>query len=105
MVTNRRMMREIAAEKVTILFYSVFEKSGKRMLKPLGFDTEISLKMVRAILDNTIISSFYDTLSRNLEERGVASGSKVQLRAKFSPNHDIIDPQLTGTIVLCEVVV
>jgi hypothetical protein len=103
MVTNRKLMREIAAEKVTILFYTLIEKNGKRMLKPLAFDTQISLKMVRAILDNTIISSFYDTLSRNLEDRGVPPGSTIQLRAKFSPNHAMIDPQLTGTIVLCEV--
>ncbi|HSB47589.1 MAG TPA: hypothetical protein VLD37_06255 [Candidatus Bilamarchaeum sp.] len=103
MVNNRKLMREIAAEKVTVLFYEIDEKSGKRMLRPLKFDTQISLKMVRAILDNTIISSFYDTLSKNLEERGVSPGSTIQLRARFSPNHSMIDPQLTGTVVLCEV--
>lgn len=103
MVTNRKLMREIAAEKVTILFYSVSDKAGRRMLKPLGFDTQISLKMVRAILDNTIVSAFYDTLSRNLQERGIPEGSLVQLRAKFSPNHSMIDEQLKGTVVLCEV--
>jgi hypothetical protein len=103
MVTTRKIMREIASEKVTVLFYKVIEKDGKKMFKPLGFETEVSLKMVRAILDNTIISAFYDTLTRNLEDRGVVAGTTIQLRAKFAPNHSMIDPQLTGTIVLCEV--
>lgn len=73
------------------------------MLKPIDIKTKISLKMVRAILDNTIISGFYSTLSRNLIERGVKEGSLVQLRAKFSPEHAMIDPQLSGTKILCEV--
>lgn len=103
MVTNRKLMRDIASEKVDVLFYQVVEKDGKKMLRPLDFDTSISLKMVRAILDDTIVSAFYDTLSRNLLERGVNPGTTVQLRAKFRPNHAMIDPQLTGTRVLCEV--
>ena len=103
MISARSIKKTAAAEKVDILFYLMIQKGGKNMLKPLGFDTKISLMMVRAILDDTIIPSFYDTLSRNLQERGVAVGSKVQLRAKFSEAHSIIDPQLKGTIILCEV--
>lgn len=103
MVSSRRLMREIASEKVRVLFYQVAEKDGKKMLRPLDFDTSVPLKMVRAILDDTIISNFYDTLSRNLRERGVEPGTVVQLRAKFSENHSMIDPQLAGTKVLCEV--
>ena len=103
MVSTRNINKSIASEKVGILFYLIIEKGGQRMLKPLGFETSISLKMVRAILDDTIIDSFYSTLSRNLRERGVPEGSKVQLRAKFSPEHAMLDPQLSGTKVLCEV--
>jgi hypothetical protein len=105
MVNAKKLGREIAGEKVDILFYLVIEKEGKRMLKPLGFDTKISLGLVRAILDDTVIRSFYSTLSRNLIERGVEAGSTVQLRARFSPNHSMVDPQLTGTRVLCEVTI
>ncbi len=105
MVSSRQINKNLAQEKVDILFYEVILKDSKKMLKPLKFDTKISLKMVRAILDDTIISNFYDTLSKNLLERGVKKGSKIQLRAKFSADHAIIDPQLTGTIVLCEVTV
>jgi len=103
MVSSRSLKKSIASEKVDVLFYLVMEKQGKRMLKPLGFDTSISLKLVRAILDDTVIPNFYDTLSKNLLDRGVASGSRVQLRAKFRPSHLMVDPQLTGTKVLCEV--
>ena len=84
MVSRRSLDRNLALEKVDVLFYKVIEKDGKRMLKPLKLDTKVSLKLVRAIADNTIITSFYDTLSKNLRERGVAPGTKVQLRAKFS---------------------
>jgi hypothetical protein len=52
-----------------------------------------------------VITSFYDTLSRNLRERGVAPGTKVQLRAKFSEGHAMLDPALKGTRILCEVTV
>ena len=93
----------MASEKVDILFYLILEKDGKRMLKPLNFDTKISLGLVKAILDDTVIPSFYDTLSKNLIERGVARGSKVQIRAKFSPGHAMLNPDLKGVRVLCEV--
>ncbi len=104
MVSTRNLNRSLASEKVDILFYLVIEKDGSRMLKPLKFETKIPLMMARAILDDTIIRSFYETLSRNLRERGVKEGSKVQLRARFSPEHAMLDPQLNGTKVLCEVV-
>jgi len=103
MVSRRNLDRGLASEKVTIVFYKVIERSGKRMLKPLKFDTHVSLKLVRAIADNTVVLSFYDILAKNLRERGVAAGSKVQLRAKFSPAHEMLDPALKGTRVLCEV--
>ena len=103
MVSRRSLNREMASEKVAILFYLIIEKNGKRMLKPLNFDTKISLGLVKAILDNTVIPSFYDTLSKNLIERGVKPGSKIQIRAKFSDSHNMLNPELKGVRVLCEV--
>jgi hypothetical protein len=103
MVSRRNLDRTLANEKVDLVFYLIIERDGKRMLKPLKLDTKVSLKLVRAIADDTIIPSFYDTLARNLRERGVAPGSKVQLRAKFSPAHEMLDPVLKGTRILCEV--
>ncbi|MFN7991689.1 MAG: hypothetical protein U0R44_06035 [Candidatus Micrarchaeia archaeon] len=104
-MSRRDLNRNLASEKVAIIFYKVIEKGDARMLKPLSMDTSISLKMVRAILDNTIIPAFYSTLSKNLVERGVAPGTRVQLRARFSPEHSMLDPQLVGTKVLCEVTI
>ena len=103
MISRRNLDRNLALEKVDVIFYQVVEKGGKRMLKPLKMDTKVSLKLVRAIADNTVITSFYDTLSRNLRERGVAPGTVVQLRAKFSEGHAMLDPALKGTRILCEV--
>jgi hypothetical protein len=105
MALRRNLDRNLALEKVDILFYQIIEKNGKRMLKPLKLDTKVSLKLVRAIADNTVIPGFYDTLARNLRERGVAPGTKVQLRAKFPPAHEMLDPALKGVRVLCEVTV
>ena len=103
MINSRKLNRTMASEKVEVLFYKVITKDGKRMLKPLGFTTKVSLGVVRAILDNTVIPSFYDVLSKNLIERGVAAGSKVQLRAKFTESHTMLNPELKGTRILCEV--
>ena len=103
MISRRNLNKSAATEKVDILFYLIIEKKGKRMLKPLKIDTKVSLKLVRAVLDDTIIPNFYTTLAENLRERGVAPGSRVQLRAKFSPSHEMIDPALKGTTILCEV--
>ncbi|MBI5227827.1 hypothetical protein HY988_04540 [Candidatus Micrarchaeota archaeon] len=105
MVSTRSLNRTLALEKVDILFYQVIEKSGKKMLKPMKIDTQVSIKMIRAILDNTIIPTFYETLSKNLEERGVKPGTRVQLRAKFNASHALVDPVLSGTKILCEVTV
>lgn len=105
MVSRRSMERSAAAEEVEIIFYQVIEKDDKKILKPLKFGTKVSLKLVRSITDKTVISNFYETLSKNLMERGIEKGTKVQLRAKFSKNHEIVDPSLKGTIILCEVVV
>lgn len=105
MVNSKMLNKSMASEKVDIVFYLVIEKGDKRMLKPLGFDTQISLGLLRAVLDDTVIPTFYDTLSKNLRERGVTPGSRVQLRAKFSQSHKMIDPQLTGTKILCEVTI
>jgi len=103
MVSRRNIDRSLANEKVDLIFYQIIEKGGKRMLKPLKLDTKVSLKLVRAIADDTVIPSFYDTLAKNLRERGVAPGSKIQLRAKFNSVHEMVDPVLKGTRVLCEV--
>ncbi len=103
MVSRKKLDRSAATEPVDLVFYLIIEKEGRRMLKPLKLDTKVPLKLVRAIADDTIVSSFYSTLVKNLIERGVEPGSKVQLRAKFSPTHELIDPALKGTRVLCEV--
>jgi hypothetical protein len=103
MVSRKKLDRTAANEPVDLLFYKIIEKDGRRMLKPLKIETKVPLKLVRAIADDTIVPSFYATLSKNLIERGVEEGTKVQLRAKFSPNHELIDPALKGIKVLCEV--
>jgi len=103
MISRRNLDRSLATERVDLVFYLVIEKDGKRMLKPLKLDTKVPLKLVRAIADDTIIPSFYETLSRDLRDRGVEPGSKVQVRAKFSESHEMLDPALKGTKVLCEV--
>jgi len=103
MIGSRSLRKTIASDKVGLCFYIVGVKDGKKVLKPAGCDTEVSLKLVRAILDDTVIPTFYETLSHNLIDKGIPVGSKVQLRAKFKPSHAMLDPQLTGTKVLCEV--
>jgi hypothetical protein len=102
-----RFDKSLANEKVQLLFYLIIEKGDKRLLKPLKFEHEIavSLKLVRAIADDTVIPTFYETLQKNLLERGVKPGSKVQMRAKFNEKHAMLDPVFTGTRVLCEVTV
>jgi hypothetical protein len=105
MISRRNLDRSLANEKVDVLFYQVIERDGKRMLKPLKIETKVSLKLVRAVADNTIIPSFYETLSKNLRERGVAPGTKVQLRARFSADHEMLDPALKGIKIICELVV
>ncbi len=103
MVSRRSLDRNLATEKVDLQFYLVIERGGKRMLKPLKLDTKVPLKLVRAIADDTIIPEFYATLAKDLRARGVEPGSKVQVRAKFGPEHEMFDPALKGTRVLCEV--
>ena len=103
MLNSKKLDKTMASEKVGIRFYTRIEKNGKSMLKPLTFTTEISLKLVRAILDNTIIPEFYDTLAKNLKDRGVKEGSTVQVRAEFKEVHTMLHPELKGTKVLCEV--
>lgn len=103
MVSRRNLDRSLASEKVDLQFYLVIERGGKRMLKPLKMDVKVPLKLVRAIADDTVIPTFYETLAKDLRERGVAAGSKVQVRAKFSSVHEMVDPVLKGTRVLCEV--
>jgi len=102
MVSRRNLDRSLAREKVELLFYVIIERGGKRMLKPLKIDAKVPLKLVRAIADDTVIPTFYETLAKDLRERGVVPGSKVQVRAKFSPVHELVDPVLKGTRVLCE---
>jgi hypothetical protein len=103
MVSRKNLDKSLASERVDLLFYKVIEKSGKRMLKPLKLESKVPLKLVRAIADNTIIPSFYETLSKDLATRGVEEGTKVQVRAKFSESHEMLDPALKGTKILCEV--
>jgi len=103
MVSRRALDRNLAQEPVVILFYSVIEKGGNRMLKPLKLDAKIPLKLVRAIADNTIVPRFFETLAEDLRKRGVAPGTKVQMRAKFGLVHEMVDPVLKGVRVLCEI--
>jgi hypothetical protein len=103
MALRRNLDRNLALEKVDLVFYLVMERDGKKMLKPLKLDTRVPLKLVRAIADDTIIPAFYTQLVKDLRSRGVPEGSKVQVRAKFGPAHEMLDPVLKGVRVLCEV--
>ena len=103
MVSRKNLDRRLASESIDLLFYLIVEKDGKRMLKPLKIDSKVPLKLIRAISDDTVTPDFYSKLSQDLRDRGVTPGSKVQLRAKFSPSHEMIDHVLKGIIVLCEV--
>ncbi len=103
MISRRDLGRQIANERVDLQFYLVIERDGKKLLRPLKMDVQVPLKLIRAIADDTIIPGFYQTLAKDLRERGVPAGSKVQLRAKFRPEHEMVDPSLKGTRVLCEV--
>jgi len=103
MITRRNLDRMLASERVDLLFYRIIERDGKRMLKPLKLNTKVPLKLVRAVADDTIIPAFYETLAKDLRARGVEPGSKVQVRAKFSETHGLLDPALKGVKILCEV--
>lgn len=103
MIKTRDIERNLAKEPVEILFYEAIEKEGKRMLKPLSFKGALTLGIIRAVLDNTITSNFYETLSKDLIKKGVLSGSTIQLRAKFNENHTLYDAALKGTKVICEI--
>jgi hypothetical protein len=103
MVRRKNIDKGLANEPVDLLFYKIIEKGEKRMLKPLKLESKVPLRMVRAISDDTIVPEFYAQLSRDLISRGVEEGTKVQLRAKFSDAHEMLDPELKGTRVLCEV--
>ncbi len=103
MVSRKNLDRNLAQEKVDLIFYLVLERDGKKLLKPLKLDTKVPLKLVRAIADDTVIPAFYTQLARDLRERGVESGSKIQVRAKFSASHEMLDPALKGVRVLCEI--
>lgn len=103
MALRRNLDRNLALEKVDLVFYMVIERDGKKLLKPLRLDTKVPLKLVRAIADDTVIPSFYTQLAKDLRQRGVPEGSKVQVRAKFSEAHEMLDPALKGVRVLCEI--
>ncbi|MFH0885011.1 MAG: hypothetical protein V1861_04835 [Candidatus Micrarchaeota archaeon] len=103
MVSRRNLDRNLALEKVDLVFYLVLERDDKKMLKPLKLDTKVPLKLVRAIADDTVIPAFYTQLAKDLRSRGVPEGSKVQVRAKFGPAHEMLDPALKGVRVLCEI--
>jgi hypothetical protein len=102
MVSRRNLDRNLALEKVDLVFYLVIERDGKKLLKPLKLDARVPLKLVRAIADDTVIQAFYTQLAKDLRSRGVQEGSRVQVRAKFSQAHEMLDPALKGVRVLCE---
>jgi hypothetical protein len=102
MVSRRNLDRNLALEKVDLVFYLVIERDGKKLLKPLKLDARVPLKLVRAIADDTVIQAFYTQLAKDLRSRGVQEGSRVQVRAKVSQAHEMLDPALKGVRVLCE---
>lgn len=104
MVNLRRMQRHAALnERVDLVFYTVTEKDGKKILKPLAIKTTVPISVVKAVLDRTIVDSFYQRLSSDLLERGVKTGTTIQVRANFSKSNADVDPAFKGTHVLCEV--
>lgn len=106
MVSMRKLERNaVANEKAELLFYLVLEKEGKRMLKPMPLKTWVPLAIVKAVLENTIVDRFYETLSSDLRQRGVENGAVVQLRVKFSKSNTLANPVYNGTRILCEITV
>lgn len=104
MVNLRRLERNaIANERAELLFYKVVEKDGKRMLKPLAMKTQVPLAIVKAVLENTIVDRFYETLSNDLKQRDIEDGTIVQLRVRFSRSNTLANPAYKGTRILCEV--
>lgn len=104
MVNLRRMQRHAALnERVELTFYKVTEKDGKKLLKPLSIKTSVPISVVKAVLDRTIVDSFYQRLSNDLLERGVEAGTTIQIRANFSKSNATVDPAFKGIHVLCEV--
>lgn len=103
MLNRRRMERAASTEKAELLFYKVIEKKGKKMMKPLDMKTKTTLAVVRAVWDNTIIDRFYEQLVTDLRARGIAEGTTVQLRVRFSKSHQEINAAYKGTQILCEV--
>jgi hypothetical protein len=92
-------------ERVELLFYEVITKGNRKMMKPIDLNTTVPISVVKAILDNTIVDTFYERLENDMRARGVKPGTKVQLRAKFSKSNATFNPEFKGTVVLCEVVV
>ena len=104
MVNLRRMERQaIRNERVDLLFYKVVKKGEKGMLKPIDLKSNVPFVVIKALLDNTTTDGFYEKLAADLLQRGVQTGTTVQLRAKFSKSNATIDPAYKGTRILCEV--
>ena len=104
MVNLKRLEREAAGnERVELRFYTVTEKHGKKILKPLAIKTSVPIAVVRAVMDKTIVGTFYQRLGSDLLERGVKSETTVQIRAAFSKSNFGVNPMFKGTVVLCEV--
>jgi hypothetical protein len=94
---------EAINERVELLFYEVLEKKGKRLLKPLKLNTSVPVSVIKAVSSGTIADSFYQRLAKDLLDRGVAAGTLVQLRAKFSKSSAAIESAANGTHILCEI--
>jgi len=104
MINLRRMEKQAAANaRVELLFYEVVEKNGKKLMKPLKLNTSVPVSVVKAVLDRTIVDSFYQRLASDLLARGVKAGKIVQVRADFSKSEGIFEDNFKGTKVLCEV--
>ena len=104
MVNLRRLEKQAAQnETVELKFYKVNEKHGKKLLKPLTIKTSVPMSVVKAILDKTIVDTFYQRLASDLLDRGVENGTMVQIRAVFSKSNAEFNAAFKGTLVLCEV--
>ena len=102
MVSLRRLEKEAAEMKEWNLGFILLPKNTGKILKPLAMKTSVPIAVVRAVMDKTIISTFYQRLGSDLLERGKIE-TTVQIRAVFSKSNFGVNPMFKGTIVLCEV--
>ena len=69
MVSLRRLEKEAAEMKEWNLGFILLPKNTGKILKPLAMKTSVPIAVVRAVMDKTIISTFYQRLGSDLLER------------------------------------